>query len=69
MGEGVVRAPADLAVALKEHPRAKAFWGGLPPEGRAAYIAWIEEANHAEERSRRIDETIHLLIEGKPRRR
>ncbi len=56
---------ADIARALSENRKAKAFFDGLPTFYRKNYIRWIESAKRDETRVNRIREMISLLEEGK----
>jgi len=56
---------ADIAKALSVNQKAKAFFDGMPLFYRKNYIRWIETAKRDETRTRRIDEMIKLLEEGK----
>lgn len=62
-----LRMPADLAAALKAKPKAKAFYGTLPPSAKRDYIEWITEAKQPATRAKRLAETVRWLGEGKRR--
>jgi hypothetical protein len=59
--------PADLAHALKGHPRARATFESFPPSKRRDYIEWIVEAKQSQTRERRVETAIAWLAEGKSR--
>jgi uncharacterized protein YdeI (YjbR/CyaY-like superfamily) len=50
--------PADLAEALREHPKAAAFFDALSKSVRKGILHWITFAKRPETRKRRIDEFI-----------
>jgi hypothetical protein len=58
----------DIAGALREEPRAQAFFVALATFYRRAYIKWIEGARRPETRNARIAEMIELLVAGKRQR-
>ncbi len=58
----------DIATALSSNPKAKIFFDGLPTFYRKNFIRWIESAKRDETRTRRIDEMVRLLEEGKRER-
>jgi hypothetical protein len=43
------------------------LWEGLTPLGRDEFICWVDDANHAATRQRRIDRTRDELLAGKQR--
>ena len=57
--------PLDVHKALKAAPPAKAGWGGLTPDARRDFIAWIDAAKAREARDRRIDKACAMLAAGK----
>lgn len=59
--------PDDLAAALRARAGAQAAWEGFAPGQRRDYIEWITEAKRAETRSRRLEEAIGWIAEGKHR--
>jgi hypothetical protein len=60
----VVRAPRDLALALKVSPEAKAVFDGLPFGLKRKHVAALEEAKTSEVRTRRIAALITRLCSG-----
>lgn len=63
----VVEAPADLAAALVTDPAAQAFWDKLSPGNRRLYVVWIEDAKKPETRTKRVNQAVADLAEGKKR--
>lgn len=60
--------PVDMVKALSGNLKAKTFFDGLPTFYRKNFIRWIESAKREETRTRRIDEMLKLLDEGKRER-
>ncbi|HZP67659.1 MAG TPA: YdeI/OmpD-associated family protein [Rudaea sp.] len=60
-------APDDLLVALAKNRKAKATFEGFSPSHRREYVEWIVEAKRPETRTRRIEQAVEWLAEGKPR--
>lgn len=56
--------PAELTAALGQEPLAAAFFAGLAPSHRKAYIEWILDAKRAETRENRIAQTVEKLKRG-----
>lgn len=63
----VHEAGEDLQAALRAEPDVLALWQALTPLGRNEFICWIEDAQQAKTRARRIDRTREELLEGKKR--
>jgi uncharacterized protein YdeI (YjbR/CyaY-like superfamily) len=59
--------PQDFAAALREAPKAAAFFDGLAPGQRREYLAWITEAKQDATRAKRLATAIEWLGEGKRR--
>ena len=55
----------DIAEALSGNKKAKDFFEGLPTFYRKNFIRWIESAKREETRTKRINEMMKLLEEGK----
>ena len=53
--------------ALAKNKKAKASFDGFSPSHRREYVEWILEAKRVETVSKRIEESLRLLSEGKPR--
>lgn len=64
-----VRTPPDLNRALKDDPRAKAFWGALSYSNKKLYVDWILEAKQPDTRAKRVTETVQGMRDGKKRQR
>ena len=59
--------PDDLVTALRANETASAVFEKFRPSHRREYVEWITEAKTQATRSRRIEQTIQLLAEGKSR--
>ena len=59
--------PADLAAALKDSNEASATFKAFSPTNKRDYVEWITEAKREETRTRRIEQAIAWMAEGKPR--
>jgi hypothetical protein len=59
--------PQDFAAALREAPKAAAFFDGLAPGQRRDYLEWITEAKQDATRAKRLATSIEWLAEGKRR--
>ena len=57
--------PGYIAHALKEHPKAWAFFHTLAPTYRRNFVVWIHIAKRPETREKRLRESIELLSAGK----
>ncbi len=55
----------DIKSALIAKENAKTFFDGLPTYYRKNFIRWIESAKREETRTKRIQEMVTLLEEGK----
>lgn len=55
----------DLTAAFAEAPAALAFFHTLPTYYQKNYMRWIDSAKRPETRTKRIEEMITLLKEGK----
>jgi hypothetical protein len=60
----VIKAPADLARALKANKKAQAAWERLSPSHRKEYVRAIEGAKKPETRARRIERAVAELLSG-----
>jgi uncharacterized protein YdeI (YjbR/CyaY-like superfamily) len=56
--------PPEFQKALKQSPRACAFFESLAPSHRKHYLLWIGTAKRPETRQKRIAEAIRLLEAG-----
>lgn len=59
------RVPADFAAALKRNRAAAAAFAGLSPSCRREYLEWILGAKREETRTRRREQAIAWISEGK----
>jgi uncharacterized protein YdeI (YjbR/CyaY-like superfamily) len=59
--------PDDLAAALGSHAAARATFEGFSPSHKREYIEWITEARTEATRTKRLNQAIEWLAEGKPR--
>jgi hypothetical protein len=62
-----VAVPPELRALLAKNRKAKAFFDGLAPSHRRAYVDWIEEAKREQTRARRLTQTLEMLAQGKRR--
>jgi beta-lactam-binding protein with PASTA domain len=54
--------PPDVAAALDRVPEAGSRFAALPPDGQAAWLAWIDRARGRRARAGRIDELVRRLL-------
>ncbi len=59
--------PDDLASALGANSAASATFKKFSPSHRREYVEWITEAKTQVTRTHRLEQTLQLLAEGKPR--
>ncbi len=59
--------PDDLQSALARKPKALKHFDAFPPGQRREYIEWIVEAKREDTRTRRINQAVEWLSEGKRR--
>lgn len=62
-----VGVPADLQAALDAEPRAKATFEKLSNSLKGYHVSQVTGAKTAETRKRRIEKSISVLREGRPR--
>ena len=62
-----LRMPADLAGALRKNRKAQTTFDDFPPSQRREYVEWIVDAKTAATRSRRLEQAIEWMAEGKTR--
>lgn len=60
-----VIAPIDLKKALDLNPKAEVFFENLAFSYKRDYVAWISDSKKEETRTRRIQKSIELLLDGK----
>lgn len=59
--------PQDLRGALDGNPAAAATFEAFPPSAQRDYVDWITEAKREETRTKRLNQAIEWLEEGKRR--
>ena len=59
--------PQDLRAALDGNAAAAATFDGFPPGAQRDYVEWIESAKREETRTKRLNQAIEWLAEGKRR--
>jgi uncharacterized protein YdeI (YjbR/CyaY-like superfamily) len=59
--------PDDLASALQANAAALATFEKFNPSNKREYVDWISEAKTQATRSRRLEQAIEWMAEGKPR--
>jgi len=64
----VVEVPSDFAKALKQEKSALAYFQSLSYSHQREYVKHITEAKREETRTKRIDRTIEILKQGKPKK-
>ena len=62
-----VELPADFAAALDAEPAARATFDKLSNSNKGYHVSLIEGAKSEETRQRRIEKSVAVLREGKPR--
>ena len=62
-----VKAPADLVAALKKSKKAQATFDAFSPSHRREYVEWITEAKSETTRTRRLQQAVAWMAEGKSR--
>ena len=62
-----VETPDDLAAALKKNGKARKAFEAFPPSHRREYVEWITEAKTEATRSRRLEQAVEWMSEGKSR--
>jgi uncharacterized protein YdeI (YjbR/CyaY-like superfamily) len=60
-----VAVPADLARALSQDDKARAFFDQLSYTHRKEWVRWVESAKKAETRARRLAKAVESLGAGK----
>ena len=59
--------PDELAAALKKAPAARAHFEAFTPSKRRDYAEWIAEAKTEATRTRRLEQALERIAEGKSR--
>ena len=62
-----VETPPDLTSALKKNAKARKTFDAFPPSHRREYIEWITEAKTEATRTRRLEQAVEWMAEGKSR--
>ncbi|ALW85578.1 hypothetical protein AUC43_11030 [Hymenobacter sedentarius] len=65
--ERKMEAPADLAEKLATNPKAAAYFSKLAYTHQREFVRWLEGAKKPETRTRRLEETVELLTQGRKR--
>jgi uncharacterized protein YdeI (YjbR/CyaY-like superfamily) len=60
-----MRPPEDLIAALEQYPEARRFFEGLDSQNRYAILYRLHDAKRPETRTRRLEQFVQLLREGK----
>lgn len=63
----LIKAPADLAAAMKKNKKALAAFEAFPYSHRKEYVEWITEAKRDETRKQRIATAVEWMAQGKSR--
>lgn len=63
-----MKAPDDLAVALRASPEAEAFFESLSFSHKRSYVDWIVSAKKAETRQRRVAQAVEMLLTQRKQR-
>ena len=59
--------PQDMQAALDAKPAARTTFDGFPPSAQRDYVDWIADAKRDETRTKRLNQAIEWLAEGKRR--
>ncbi len=63
-----MKAPDDLAEALRAAPEAAAFFESLSFSHKRSYVDWIVSAKKDETRQRRVTQAVELLLTKRKQR-
>jgi len=63
-----VEVPGDLAAALAQNTKARAFFDQLSYSRQHAYVTWIEQPKQPATRVRRVEQAVALLADHRPQR-
>ena len=63
----VVNVPEALAAAFKKNATAAEQFAAMSPSCRREYCEWISEARRDETRTRRVEQALQMIAEGKGR--
>ena len=59
--------PQDLRAAIDANPAAAATFEAFPPSAQREYVEWVTDAKRDETRTKRLNQTVEWLAEGKRR--
>jgi len=59
--------PQDLRAAIDAVPAAAATFDNFPPSCQREYVEWVTEAKRDETRTKRLNQSVEWLAEGKKR--
>ena len=59
--------PPELAAALKKNKKALAHFEAMPPSHKREYAEWIGEAKREETKSKRLEQAMEMIAQGKGR--
>jgi uncharacterized protein YdeI (YjbR/CyaY-like superfamily) len=62
-----IAVPDDFAAAIKKNKKAQAAFDKFSPSHRREYLEWITEAKTDATRTRRMEQALAWMAEGKPR--
>lgn len=65
--KSAVKAPPDLAAALKKNKAARTTFDAFSYSKRKDYVEWVTEAKQEATRRKRIATAVEWMAEGKPR--
>ena len=65
--ERKMEAPADLAEKLATNPKAAGYFDKLAYTHQREFVRWLEGAKKPETRTRRLNEIVELLAQGRKR--
>jgi hypothetical protein len=61
----IVELAGDVRAALDKSRKARAFYDGLSYTHQREYAQWVDSAKRPDTRTRRIEQMVQMLIEGK----
>ena len=67
VAERKMEAPTDLTAQLATNPKAAAYFAKLAYTHQREYVRWLEGAKKTETRTRRLDEIVEMLGQGRKR--
>ena len=59
--------PTELAAAIAKNRKARAVFDAFPPSHRREYCEWVGEAKREETRTKRAEQAVEWIAEGKSR--